>query len=85
MRISASFFKSLVYTRYLSRIRSEYLFEKHNVSSIRLDTDPSNEGSMMVANACGYMLDEEEYESRNYIGKMQFVRDSTCYVSKRRK
>lgn len=70
-------------TRIVSEV-SDYLFEKHNISSIRLDIDPSNEGSIMVANACGYMLDEEEYESRNYIGKMQFVRDSTCYVSKRR-
>ena len=64
---------------------TEYLFEKHNICTIRLDIDPINEGSIMVANACGYMLDEEEYVSRDYVGNMQFVRDSTCYVSKRKK
>jgi len=64
---------------------SDYLFKNHNIKSIRLDIDPSNKSSILVANASGYTLDEEEFESRNYIGKMQFIKESYCYVSKRRK
>lgn len=64
---------------------SDYLFQNHNIRSIRLDIDPSNKNSVLVANSCGFMLDEEEFESRNYVGKMQFIKESDCYVSKRRK
>ena len=64
---------------------SEYLFVNHNIRSIRLDIDPSNKSSMLVASSCGFLLDEDDYESRNYTGKMEFVRESTCYISKRRK
>lgn len=64
---------------------SDYLFENFNIRSIRLDIDPSNKNSILVANSCGFMLDEDEFESRNFIGKMQFVKESDCYISKRRK
>lgn len=64
---------------------TEYLFKKHNIKSIRLDIDPSNKNSMLVANACGFLLDDEDYESRNLTGKMQFIKESDCYESKRRK
>ena len=30
-------------------------------------------------------LDEEDYESRNFIGRMQFIKESDCYISKRKK
>ena len=63
---------------------TDYLFEKHNIRSIRLDIDPSNRNSINVAQACGYAVDEDEFESRNYIGRMQFVRENAFYVSKRR-
>lgn len=72
---------------YASSIVSEvsnYLFQNYNIRSIRLDIDPSNKNSILVADSCGFMLDDEEYESRNYIGKMQFIKESDCYVSKRR-
>lgn len=64
---------------------SDYLFVNHNIRSIRADVDPSNKNSMMVLESCGYIFDEEEYEDRNFIGKMQFYKESECYVSKRRK
>lgn len=64
---------------------TEYLFKKHNIRSIRLDIDPSNKNSMLVANSCGFLLDEEDYESRNFTGKMQFIKESDCYESKRKK
>ena len=63
---------------------TDYLFEKHNIRSIRLDIDPSNRNSINVAQACGYAVDEDEFESHNYIGRMQFVRENAFYVSKRR-
>lgn len=64
---------------------SAYLFEYCNIKSIRLDIDPSNKNSVLLAESCGFSLDEEEYASRNFKGKMQFVRESDCYISKRRK
>lgn len=64
---------------------TEYLFENHNLKSIRLDIEPSNHNSIRVAEKCGYELDEEDYESKNYTGKMQFVKDNQYYISKRRK
>jgi len=32
-----------------------------------------------------FYLDEEEYEARNFIGKMQFIKESDLYISKRKK
>ena len=64
---------------------TDYLFEEFNIRSIRLDIDPSNKSSMNVAGACGYIEDEEEYASRNYMGRIQFVKDNYYYNSKRRK
>lgn len=64
---------------------SDYLFQNHNIKSIRLDIDPSNQNSILVAGSCGFMLDEDEYESRNFIGKMQFIKESELYISKRSK
>lgn len=64
---------------------SDYLFKNHNIKSIRLDIDPSNKKNILLAESCGFTLDEEEYESRNYTGKMQFIKESELYVSKRRK
>ena len=64
---------------------SYYLFQNYNIRSIKLDIDPSNKNSILVANSCGFMLDEEDFESRNFIGKMHFIKESDCYVSRRRK
>jgi len=64
---------------------TDYLFEKYNIRSVRLDIDPSNKKSILLADSCGFVLDEEEYESRNYIGKMQFIKESRCYIPKTRK
>lgn len=64
---------------------TDYLFENHNIRSVRLDIDPSNKNSVLLATSCGFTLDEEEYEKNNFIGKMQFVKESNCYVPKRRK
>lgn len=72
---------------YASRVVNEvsnYLFENYNIRSIRLDIDPSNKNSILVADSCGFILDEEEFESRNFIGKMQFIKESDCYISKRK-
>lgn len=63
----------------------DYLFKNHNIRSIRLDIDPSNKNSILLAESCGFSLDEEDYESRNFTGKMQFIKESDCYISKRRK
>lgn len=63
---------------------TDYLFQNHNIKSIRLDIDPSNKQSINAAEACGYTADEEEFASRNYLGRIQFVKDSEYYVSKRR-
>jgi len=62
-----------------------YLFEKHNIKSIRLDIDPSNKNSIFLADSCGYTADDEEYASRNFVGRIQFVKDNEYYISKRRK
>ena len=70
--------------RLLNKI-SDYLFTNHNIRSIRADVDISNKNNMMLLESCGYIFDEEEYENRNFIGKMQFCKESDCYVSKRRK
>lgn len=66
------------------RETTDYLFKNHNIRSIRLDIDPSNKNSINAAEACGYSVDEEEFASRNFTGRMQFVKDSEYYVSKRR-
>lgn len=62
---------------------SDYLFQNCNIKCIKLDIDPSNEHSILVANSCGFIADEEEFVSRNLIGKIRFVLESDCYVSKR--
>ena len=64
---------------------TNYLFENCNIKNIRLDIDPSNKNSILLASACGFYLDEEEYEARNFIGKMQFIKESDLYISKRKK
>lgn len=64
---------------------TNYLFECCNIKNIRLDIDPSNKNSILLASNCGYYFDEEEYETRNFIGKMQFIKESDLYISKRRK
>lgn len=78
-------FRGMGYASDLINEISDYLFEKHNIRSIRLDIDPSNKNSMNVACACNFVEDEEEYASRNYMGRVQFVKDSYCYNSKRSK
>ena len=77
-------FRQMGYASDLVNELSVYLFENHNIRSIKLDIDPSNQGSILVAEACGFSLDEADFESRNFQGKMKFVRDSHCYISKRR-
>lgn len=61
----------------------DYLFTNHNIKSVKLDIDPSNKASLMTAESCGFEFDEEDFESRNFIGKMVFYKESDCYVSKR--
>lgn len=78
-------FRRMGYASRIVREISDYLFQNHNIRSIRLDIDPSNRNSILVANSCGFSLDEEEFESRNFIGRMQFIKESYCYVSKRKK
>ena len=78
-------FRGMGYASSLIREISDYLFEEYNIRSIRLDIDPSNKNSMNVACACDFIEDEEEYASRNFVGRIQFVKDSYCYSSKRRK
>lgn len=64
---------------------SDYLFTKYNIKEVRADVDPSNEKSMNMLIGCGFSPDEEEYAQRGYTGKIEFVKDSYCYQSKRRK
>ncbi len=64
---------------------SEYLFTKQNIKEVRADVDPSNQKSIHMLLNCGFSIDEEEFAQRNYTGKMEFVKDSYCYESKRRK
>lgn len=78
-------FRGMGYASSLISEVSDYLFEEQNIRSIRLDIDPSNKNSMNVACACGYVEDEEEYATRNYSGRIQFVKESYCYSSRRRK
>lgn len=78
-------FRSKGYGTILLNQVSDYLFENHNIKCIKADVNPSNKKSMAMLCACGYLFDEEEYESRNFIGNMQFFKESDCYVSKRRK
>lgn len=78
-------FRGKGYGKRLLNEISDYLFINHNIRSIRADVDPSNKNSMMLLESCGYLFDEEEYENRNFIGRMQFYKESDCYVSKRRK
>lgn len=63
---------------------SDYLFENNNIKSIILDIDPSNKNSMLLASSCGFFFDEEDYEERNYVGKMRFIKESNCYINKRK-
>lgn len=78
-------FRGMGYGSDIIRETTDYLFQNHNIRSIRLDIDPSNQSSINAAEACGYSVDEEEFASRNFTGRMQFVKDSEYYVSKRRK
>ena len=77
-------YRAMCYGSDIVRQTTDYLFQNHNIKDIRLDIDPSNKNSINTAEACGYTLDEDEFASRNYTGRMQFVQDSTYYVSKRR-
>lgn len=61
----------------------DYLFTNHNIKSVKLDIDPSNKASLMNAESCGLEFDEDDFESRNFIGEMVFYKESDCYVSKR--
>lgn len=63
---------------------TDYLFQNHNIKAVRLDIDPSNKNSINAAESCGYTVDEEEFASRNYTGRMQFVKDNEYYISRRR-
>lgn len=63
---------------------SDYLFNNCNIKSIMLDIDPSNEKSIRTAESCGFYPDEDDFESRRFTGKIVFIKDSNCYVSKRR-
>ena len=78
-------FRRMGYASDVVREVSDYLFQNCNIRSIKLDIDPSNKNSILVANSCGFTPDEEEFESRNFIGKMKFIKESDCYISKRRK
>lgn len=77
-------YRGMGYGSDIVRQTTDYLFQNHNIKDIRLDIDPSNKNSINTAETCGYTLDEDEFASRNYTGRMQFVQDSTYYVSKRR-
>ena len=77
-------YRGMGYGSDIVRQTTDYLFQNHNIKDIRLDIDPSNKNSINTAEACGYTLDEDEFASSNYTGRMQFVQDSTYYVSKRR-
>ena len=86
--LECSLLKEIRGKGYGSRILNEvvdYLFKECNIKSVRLDIDPSNKNSFFSAIACGFECDEEEFALRNYTGRMQFVKESDCYVSKRRK
>ena len=78
-------FRNQGYGKRLLNEVGDYLFEEHNIKNIRADVNPSNKNSMLMLEACGYLFDEEEYEKRNFIGNMQFFKESDCYFSKRRK
>jgi RimJ/RimL family protein N-acetyltransferase len=64
---------------------SDYLFSFHNIENVKLDISPNNKNSIFVAESCGFEMDEEEFESRNFSGKMVFFKQSDCYIPKRRK
>lgn len=76
-------FRGMGYGSKLVQEVTDYLFQQHNIKSIRLDIDPSNKNSTRVAENCGYTIDEEEFVSRGFKGRMQFVKESEYYVSKR--
>lgn len=74
--------------RYGSKIineLSDYLFDNYNIRCVKLDIDPSNINSIKTAESFGFLLDEDEYERRNYTGRMVFYKESDCYINKRRK
>jgi len=77
-------FRGMGYGSAVTNEISDYLFEEQNIRSIKLDIDPSNKKSILAANSCGFFLDEEDYELRNYTGKMRFVKESSCYINKRK-
>ena len=72
------------YGRKIINELSEFLFFNYNIKSVKLDIDPSNKNSIYVAECCGFVLDEEEYEDRNYIGNMVFIKENEYYISKRK-
>lgn len=78
-------YRNMGYASDLLNETTNYLFNNYNIKSIKLDIDPSNKNSILVALSNGYILDQEEYESRNYIGKMKYIKESDYYVSKRKK
>ena len=64
---------------------TNYLFENYNIKDARLDIDSSNQKSIKTAEACGYFLDEDDFERKGYQGKMIFIKDNPYYISKRLK
>lgn len=78
-------FRGMGYASDIVNEVSDFLFENYNIKSIKLDIAPNNKNSIYVANACGFILDDEEFESRNFMGKMKFIKESTCYMSKRKR
>ena len=64
---------------------SDYLFNNYNIRCVKLDIDPSNINSIKTADSCGFLFDEDEYERRDYTGRMVFYKESDCYINKRRK
>lgn len=61
-----------------------YLYENYNIKSVKLDISPNNKMSIQLAEKCGFIFDEEDYENRNYCGNMTFIKDSCCYIPKKR-
>ena len=64
---------------------SDYLFENKNIRIVKVAIDPSNINSIKMVESCDFIFDEDDYESNNYIGKMTFFKESTCYINKRMK
>lgn len=64
---------------------SEYLFSSLNIKTVKLDIAPSNEASIRTARKCGFFEDEDDFEERNFSGKIKFVKESYCYLCRRGK